>query len=163
MKYTHRSARRLPAAAMLLFSFAVLPAVDADDVSAVAGHMLTAEVALDNRDYRLAAEAFRKAAELSDDPALARQAAEIGFVYGFNGDALLASRRWAELADDSEEARLYIARIQMRRGKYRAAQKGFKRLIQGERAEDRLLVLIAVLLEEDPVEGDRLMRALTRP
>ena len=163
MKYTHYSARWLPAAAMLLLSFVVLPAADADDISTVAGHMLTAEVALDNQDYRLAAEAFRKAAELSDDLALARQATEIGFVYGFNGDALLAARRWAELADDSEEAQLYIARIQMRRGKYRAAQKGFKRLIQGEQAEDRLLVLIAVLLEEDPVEGDRLMRALTRP
>ena len=163
MKYAHYSVRRL-LAAVLLFSFVMMSAATtADDISEAAGHMLAAEVALNNQDYRLAAEAFRKAAELSDDLALARQATEVGFVYGFNDDALLAARRWAELADDSEEAQLYIARIQMRLGRYRAARKGFRRLIQGDQAEDRLLVLISVLLEEDPVEGDRLMRALTRP
>lgn len=163
MKFAQYPARRLPVVAVLLFSFAATPAATADDITDAAGHLLAAEVALDNQDYRSAAEEFRKAAELSDDVAVARQATEVGFVYGFNDDALLAARRWAELSDDSEEAQLYVARIQMRLGKYRAARQGFKRLIRGDQAEDRLLVLISVLLEEDLAEGDRLMRALTKP
>ncbi len=163
MKYAYYPARRLPAVAVLLFSLAATPAAIADDVTDAAGHLLAAEVALNNQDYRSAAEEFRKAAEISDDVALARQATEVGFVYGFNDDALRSARRWAELSDDSEEAQLYVARIQMRLGKYRAARQGFRRLIRGEQAEDRLLVLISVLLEEDLSEGDRLMRALTKP
>ena len=163
MKHANYPARRLPAAAVLLLSLAAMSTATADDVADAAGHLLAAEVALNNQDYRSAAEEFRKAAELSDDVAMARQATEVGFVYGFNDDALLAAKRWAELSDDSEEAQLYVARIQMRLGKYRAARQGFRRLIRGEQAEDRLLVLISVLLEEDPVEGDRLMRALTKP
>lgn len=163
MKHAHYPARRLPAVAVLLFSFAATSAATADDITDAAGHLLAAEVALDNQDYRSAAEELRKAAELSDDVALARDATEVGFVYGFNKEALKAARRWAELSEDSEEAQLYIARIQMRLGKHRAARRGFKSLIEGEQAEDRLLLLISILLEEDAAEGDRLMRALTKP
>ncbi len=163
MKYSHFPARRLPTVAAVLFAFAAASAASADDVTDVAGHLLAAEVALNDQDYRTAAEEFRKAAEISDDAALARNATEVGFVYGFNDDALRSARRWAELSDDSEEAQLYVARIQMRLGKYRAARQGFRRLIRGDQAEDRLLVLISVLLEEDPAEGDRLMRFLTKP
>ena len=137
--------------------------VAADDVSDAAGHLLAAEVALDEQDYRTAAAEFRKAAELSDQVEIARQATEVGFIYGFNDDALVSAKRWLELSDDSEEAQLYFARIQMRRGEYGAARRGFKRLITGEEAEDRLLVLISVLVEEDPVASDRIMRSLTKP
>ena len=78
---------------------------------------------------------FRKAAEISNRVEDARQATEIGFVYGFNDDALASAERWLELSDDSEEAQLYVARIQMRRGEYGAARRGFKRLITGDEAE----------------------------
>lgn len=142
---------------------ASIAAVHADDVSDTAGHLLAAELALEAQDYRLAAEEFRKAAEISDDVDIARQATEVGFIYGFNDDALKSAKRWIKLSDSSEEAQLYLARIQMRVGDYRAAQRTFKRLIKGDEAEDRLLVLISVLLEEDPAEGDRIMRALTKP
>ncbi len=135
----------------------------ADDVSDTAGHLLAAEVALNEQDYRTAATEFRKAAELSDQVEIARQATEVGFVYGFNDEALASAKRWLELSDDSEEAQLYFARIQMRRGEYGAARRGFKRLITGDEAEDRLLVLISVLVEEDPEAGDRIMRSLTKP
>ncbi len=142
---------------------AVTVTARADDVSETASHLLAAEIALEAQDYRLAAEEFRKAAEISDDVDIARQATEVGFVYGFNDDAQKSAKRWLKLSDESEEAQLYMARIQMRVGDYRAAQRTFKRLIKGDEAEDRLLVLISVLLEEDPEEGDRIMRALTKP
>ena len=142
---------------------ALMAVAGADEVSDTAGHLLAAEVALEAQDYRLAAEEFRKAAEISEDVDIARQATEVGFVYGFNDEALRSAKRWLKLSDESEESQLYLARIQMRVGDYRAAQRTFKRLIKGEEAEDRLLVLISVLLEEDPQEGDRIMRALTKP
>ena len=149
----------LPAALLMLASAILM----ADDVSDTAGHLLAAEVALNEQDYRTAATEFRKAAELSDQVEIARQATEVGFVYGFNDEALASAKRWLELSDDSEEAQLYFARIQMRRGEYGAARRGFKRLITGDEAEDRLLVLISVLVEEDPEAGDRIMRSLTKP
>ena len=135
----------------------------ADDVSDAAGHRLAGEVALNEQDYRTAAIEFRKAAELSDQVEDARQATEVGFVYGFNDEALASAKRWLELSEDSEEAQLYFARIQLRRGEYGAARRGFKRLITGDEAEDRLIVLISVLVEEDPQAGDRIMRSLTKP
>lgn len=141
-----------------------LPAApSADEVSDVAGHLIAAEAALDAQDYRLAAEEYRKAAEISDEVDVARQATEVGFVYGANDDALKAAKRWLELAGESEEAELYLARIYLRAGDYRKAQRTFKGLIKGDEAEDRLLVLISVLLEEDPEAGDRIMRSLTKP
>ncbi len=106
---------------------------------------------------------FRKAAELSDQVEIARQATEVGFIYGFNDDALKSAERWLDLSEDSEEAQLYHARIQMRRGEYGAARRGFKKLITGDEAEDRLLVLISVLVDEDPEAADRVMRSLTKP
>ena len=151
---------------------AVLPAIlllvagsfaAADDVSDAAGHRLAGEVALNEQDYRTAAVEFRKAAELSDQVEDARQATEIGFIYGFNDEALASAKRWLDLSDDSEEAQLYFARIQLRRGEYGSARRAFKRLISGEDAEDRLVVLISVLIEEDPQAGDRIMRSLTKP
>ena len=151
---------------------AILPAIllifagtfaAADDVSDAAGHLLAAEVALNEQDYRTASEEFRKAAELSDQVEISRQATEVGFIYGFYDDALKSVKRWQELSEDSEEAQLYLARIQMRRGEYSAARRGFKRLITGDEAEDRLLVLISVLVDEDPEAADRVMRSLTKP
>ena len=138
-------------------------AASADDVSDAAGHLLAAEVALSEQDYRTAAEEYRKAAELSDQVDVARQATEVAFVYGFNDVALKSAKRWADLSDDSEEAQLYLARIYMRLGQYGAARRGFKRLIRGDEAEDRLLVLISVLIDEDPVASDKIMRSLTKP
>ena len=48
-------------------------AVTTDDVSDAAGHLLAAEVALSEQDYRTAAEEYRKAAELSDQVDVARR------------------------------------------------------------------------------------------
>ena len=144
--------------------FALLPSAPAaDEVSDVAGHLIAAEAALDAQDYALAAEEYRKAAEISEEVDIARQATEVGFVYGANDDALISAKRWLELSDEGEEAELYLARIYLRTGDYRKSQKAFKKLIKGDEAEDRLLVLISVLLEEDPVAGDRIMRSLTKP
>ena len=152
--------RCLPALLLLL---AALSAARADQVSDTASHLLAAELALNAQDYRAAAEEYRKAAELSDQVEIAREATEVGFVYGFNEDALASAKRWLKLSDNSEEALLYTARLHMRLESFGAARRAFRQLIKGEEAEDRLLRLVGVLLEEDPEESDRIMRALTRP
>ena len=92
MNRAHSSGRRafLPAVFLILAS----PFVAADDVSDAAGHRLAGEVALNEQDYRTAAVEFRKAAEISNRVEDARQATEIGFVYGFNDEALASAKRW---------------------------------------------------------------------
>ncbi len=161
MKHFYTLVRRAVLPVFLLI--AVSPLALADDVSDLAGHLIAAEAAIDAQDYRLAAEEYRKAAELSDDVEIAQQATEVGFIYGFNEDALAAAKRWSELTDGAEQPALYIARLNLRLGNFRASRQAFKKLVSGEAAEDRLLLLISVLLEEDVKEGDRLMRALTKP
>ncbi len=160
MRNTRLTAWRLCFPALLLLA---LPAAHADEVSDTASHLLAAELALNAQDYRAAAEEYRKAAELSDQVEVAREATEVGFVYGFNDDALASAKRWLKLSDNSEEALLYTARLHMRLESYGAARRAFRQLIKGEQAEDRLLRLVGVLLEEDPKESDKIMRALTRP
>ncbi|MEM8816308.1 MAG: tetratricopeptide repeat protein [Pseudomonadota bacterium] len=160
MKNVKFTSRQLFLSALMLLA---LGPAGADEVSDTAGHLLAAELALNEQDYRTAAEEYRQAAELSDQVDVARQATEVAFVYGFNDDALASADRWLELSDNSEEALLYLARIQMRLESYRAARRSFRQLIEGEQAEDRLLLLIGVLLEEDPKQSDKIMRSLTRP
>ena len=147
---------------LLACSGAYAQGSDADEIS---GHLERAELALEQREYSLAATEFRRAAELGDDPEIAMQATRIAYTYGFNEEALRAAKRWRELNEDSEEALLYVAQLNLRLGNLRAARSEFARLIEraDEAPEQRLLSLIPILSDEDPENADRLMRRLAQP
>jgi tetratricopeptide (TPR) repeat protein len=144
------------------------PIAFADDEEArseAAAHLLQAELALQASDFLEAAREYRKAAEISESVDIARQATRVGYSFGFNDEALLAAKRWRELDEDSDEALLYVAQLQLRLDDLRNARRNFKKLIErgDEDADARLLSLVQVLSEEDPEKADKVMRWLVKP
>ncbi len=144
------------------------PAAFADGEQArseAAAHLLQAELALQGSDYREAAREYRKAAQISENVDVARQATQVAYGFGFNDEALLAAERWLELDDNSDEALLYVAQLQLRLGDLRKSRRNFRTLIErgDEGADQRLLSLVQVLSEEDPEDADKVMRWLARP
>lgn len=138
----------------------------ADDASAASAHMLQAEKALERDEYLKAAIEYRKAAELSGSPEVARKATRIGFTYKFNDEALLAAKRWVKLDKDSDEARLYLAQLYFRVDDLRNSRRQFERLIKtGEQPPgDRLLLLVSYLGDEGmPKRADKLIRTMAKP
>jgi tetratricopeptide (TPR) repeat protein len=144
------------------------PAAFADDEEArseAAAHLLQAELALQGSEYLEAVQEYRKAAQISESVDVARQATRIGYSFGFNEEALLAAKRWLELDEESDEALLYVAQLQLRLGDQRKARRNLKKLIQrgDEGADNRLLSLVQVLSQEDPEDADKVMRWLVKP
>ena len=145
------------------------PIASADDEeearSEAAAHLLQAELALQGSEFLEAVREYRKAAQISESVDIARQATRVGYSFGFNDEALLAAERWLELDEDSDEALLYVAQLQLRLGDMRGARRNFKKLIErgDEEADVRLLSLVQVLSEEDPEAADEVMRWLAKP
>jgi tetratricopeptide (TPR) repeat protein len=133
--------------------------------SDAAAHLLRAELALQSNDYLEAAEEYRKAAELSSSVDVARQATRVSYSFGFNEEALRSAKRWRELDEDSEEALLYVAQLQLRTGALRDSKRSLKKLIEqgDEDADKRLLSLVQVLSQEDAKDADKVMRSLAKP
>jgi len=133
--------------------------------SDAAAHLLQAELALQSNDYLEAAQEYRKAAELSSSVDVARQATRVSYSFGFNEEALRSAKRWQELDNDSDEALLYVAQLQLRMGKLRQSRRNLKKLIErgDEDADKRLLSLVQVLSQEDSEDADKVMRALAKP
>jgi tetratricopeptide (TPR) repeat protein len=130
-----------------------------------ADHILAAEEALSERRYQDAARHYLQAAEQSDSAEIAKTATRIAYSYGFNEDALRGAQRWSELEPDSDEARLYVAQLQLRTGELRDAEDSFLRLLEdGEQSiDEQLLRLIPLLGREDPEDAYEVMRRLARP
>ena len=154
----------LAAAALLTTGLSAAQAQENRQLSAGA-HLLEAEVAMQADDYLTASQEYRKAAELSDSPDIARRATRTAFAFGFNEDALLAAKRWRELDSSSDEARIYMAQLELRLGNFKAARRAFTELIEtaGQSPEQSLMALLPVLADEDPESVDRLMRLLAKP
>ncbi len=163
----HESARWLVAAALisLLAIHSPVLAKDQND-SDPSAYILQAEMALQREDYREAAEEYRKAAELSDSPDVARQAAIMGMTYGFDREALVAARRWHKLDRKSIDARMILAQLSFRTGDIKTARRHFAYILEqsDEPAGETLLALVRYLSEKGDVEkADDLMRSLARP
>src|SRR5690606_26124676 len=77
-----------------------------DDPNAL---VLGAEVALQRKQYREAARAYVRAAQLADDESLAEQAARIAFEHHQWTLVLEAAERWLALNHTNEEARRFAA------------------------------------------------------
>jgi len=164
-----KSTSRIPQTIALIGWLAALslPGISwADEESEeVASHVLAAESALNQHEYQEAASEYRQAAELSEDPEVARQATRIAYTYGFNEDAISSARRWARLAPDDDEALLYVAQLYLRAGEIRESRKSFEKLLEkgDSPVDERLMALIPVLSREDATNGYELMRQLARP
>lgn len=151
----------------LFASLALAPVGYADDDTAeeAGEHLLEAEAALQADDYLKAAQAYRKAAELSDSIQVARRATRTAFGFGFNEEALKAARRWLELDEDSDEATAYVAQIQLRLGNIGDSKQAFEALMKrsDEPGDEQLVSLLPAFSEEDPVLVDKLVRLLAQP
>ena len=163
----HESQRWLAAAVLCALIAINSPAVarDQDDMDPDA-YVLQAEIALQREDYREAAEEYRKAAELSDSPDVARQAAIIGMTYGFDREALLAAQRWHKLDRKNTDARLILAQLSFRTGDIRTARRHFTYVLEqgDEPPGEQLVALVRYFSEKGDIEkADSLMRSLARP
>ena len=145
--------------------FCHVAVADEEARSKAAAHLLQAELALQGSEYFEAAQEYRKAAELSSSVDIARQATRVGYSFGFNEEALRSAKRWLELDEDSDEALLYVAQLQLRMGKTRSARRNLRTLVErgDEEADKRLLSLVQVLTEEDAETADEVMRWLAKP
>jgi tetratricopeptide (TPR) repeat protein len=164
----HEIRRWLTAAALCtLIAFTSSPATAGEkDNSEVDAYILQAEMALQRNDYLMAAQEYRKAAELSENPDVARQATRVGMVYGFDREALIAAKRWYKLDRDSKEAQLYLGQLSFRVGDIRAARRHFSELIEtGNEESGEILIKLASFLSDEahPEKADKLMRSLGRP
>ena len=161
----HKSSRVWALMAMMFASLATNHAIADTKSEKVSAHVLQAEIALQRQEYKTAASEYRKAAELSRNVDVARQATRIAFNYGFNKDALGSARRWVKLDEGSDEALLYVAQLQLRLGDIRASRRSLNRLLKrSEQAPDeRLVALIPFLSQEDPEDASELMRQLAKP
>jgi tetratricopeptide (TPR) repeat protein len=151
--------------AMVLVGLAANYAIADTESEEVSAHVRQAEIALQQQEYKKAASEYRKAAELSRNVDVATKATRVTFSYGFNEEALRSAQRWVKLDEDSEEALLYVAQIQLRLGDIKASRRAFKSLLKrGEQpADERLISLIPFLSQEDAENADKLMRQLAKP
>ena len=103
---------------LFVAALTLLPPVLADDdkPTDASAHVLQAEIALSRGEYLRAAEEYRKAAEVGNDVEHARRATLVADSFGFNEEALRAAKRWRALDESGEEARWYLARLQLRTG-----------------------------------------------
>ena len=164
MKRIRRRLQPLAFGMICVLLFAT-PQVFAGDTEELSEHLVQAEIALRQNQYREAAREFRLAAELSDDPGIAQQATRIAYSYGFNEEALASARRWAKLDDEDDEALLYVAQLYLRTGEVRKSRRSFEKLLKRGRepADERLLALIPFLSREDASLSYELMLKLARP
>lgn len=165
MVQLYRRLRDFSLLAALCLAAAPLVFADSEGDGTVSAHILRAELALRGDDYRKAVAEYRKAADLSDSADIARQATRLAFGFAFDEDALGAAKRWIELDPDSDEALVYVARLELRMGNIRNARRSFTTLIErgDDPADQRLHKLLPILSEEDPKQADKLVRMLAKP
>jgi tetratricopeptide (TPR) repeat protein len=141
-------------------------AAEGPDYADVSAYILQAEMALQREDYLMATREYRKAAELSDNPDVARQAAATGMAFGFDEEALRGASRWLDLDPSSDEARAFVAQLSLQTGDIRAARRHFRDLLEkSEEPPGEKLVLLTRYVSDagDPEDADELMRSLAKP
>lgn len=152
--------------AILLACFLYTPiAAQGLENERVGAHIEAGELALKQHEFDRAAAEFRLAAQYSSEAKTAMQATRVAYSYGFSEDALASARRWVELDEDSDEALLYVAQLELRLGKLRDAKRSFRTLLNrgsGE-ADKKLMTFIPFLAQEDADDAYKLMRDLARP
>ncbi len=119
-------------------------------------HTLMAEVALQRRQFDVAAEEYVKAAQLSDDPEVSRRATQVTFTLENHEQAYESAKRWLELDNDSSDALRFLANLSVKRGEVSEALGYLQRALQlaGETETDEaFLPLTTLLMREDDTES----------
>jgi tetratricopeptide (TPR) repeat protein len=102
--------------------------VAADDYVPDAGyHMLMGEIALQRGDYFITAQEYLAAAQLSQDPDMARRATEYAYEYGFTSYFFAAATRWAEIDPDNPSVHGYLGVAYLKRQNAKQAYVHFDR------------------------------------
>ena len=140
-------------------------AADDDGEDSASAHIEQAQIYLKADEYLKAVHEYVRAAEISDDPEVARMATRMAFGFGFNTEGLTAARRWSTLDEGSEEALVYTAQLELREGDLKAARRDFEMLLEKGRQppDEALLSLLPVFADENPKYVDKLMRMLAKP
>lgn len=125
------------------------------ELPAASQHLLMAEIAAARGAEAAAAAEYLEAAERSSDPQASEQATRFAFAHGFDAWALPAARRWAMLAPAEASARLYLARLLLRRNEVAAATAEAEAALgpAAGRSDADYGLLAAELAEEANLEG----------
>jgi tetratricopeptide (TPR) repeat protein len=118
-------------------------------------HILLAEIALQRQEYAVAASEYTRAVRVSDDAELAERAARVAFNYGTYEQALDTSKRWAELAPESPDARRYLVLLYLQTGRVKEAVPRLRELynLTGEGTDEGYAELLPLLNESRDVDA----------
>jgi tetratricopeptide (TPR) repeat protein len=92
--------------------------------------ILGAEVALQRKQFREASQAYVRAAQLSDDEALAEQATRIAYEHNQWTLVMEAGRRWVSLNPTNEDAHRYVGAAALHLYQIDEAVEHFKTLLE---------------------------------
>ncbi len=167
-KFAHWRTLLRPAyfAGLSALSLLIASPLQADSHEAeISEHVAAAEAAFGAQEFRAASAEYRKAAELSNSAKVAERAAGFAFRYEFNDDTRAAAKRWLELDKDNQRALVYLGLAELRDGNLRRARRSFEIVLDlgDEPAAERLVGMVPLLADEDPVMADKLMRQLSKP
>ena len=119
-------------------------------------HTLMAELALQRREFDVATSEYIKAAELSEDPEIARRATQVAFTLENHELAYASAKRWLELDQQSSDALRFLANLSVKRGEVAEALAYLQRALRlaGETETDgAFLPLTTLLMREDDTES----------
>ena len=104
-----------------------------------------AEIAGLRKEHALAAELYRHAGDLSDDPAIAAQAVKVAVFVNDEDLTLRGIKRWMELQPDNLESHRYAAMLYLRRGDVDNSWKHISTLIGGDGSVENWAAVGAML------------------
>lgn len=121
--------------------------------------LLAGEIAAQRSSFDVAVGEYVAAAKQSEDPRVAKRAAQMGvFAKDFQA-ALVASQRWAELDPTSIDPQKHLGVLHLRLGNYEASASAFEKFLsllaeRGQGTSSRLYeVAAAILVRETDTEG----------
>ncbi len=130
----------------------------------VDSYTLMAEIALENEQLEEATEYYLRAAEVSDDPALAERATRMAHRLGLTELGLQAVERWRTLSPDDERPHWFAGVFEMRSRRLDRAIAEFTSLVEQVDPDNPgaglALVLEGISNEPDPAAATRIMTAL---
>jgi tetratricopeptide (TPR) repeat protein len=126
-------------------------------------YLMMAEIALERKEYLVAAEEYLNAAQLSDDIDVARRTTEFAMNYGYETFALAATRRWLVLAPEARRSNEYAARLYQRQNNLEQSLYHWRKSLDPDLvdSDDAYLDLgTDILAEGDPGTATRLISRL---
>lgn len=165
MRQTARLAVSCAVAAMLLGGCAGEPRAAAEEAYPAGPeyHVLMAEIAMERKDYRAAAQEYLTAAEQSSDAHVARRATEFAFAAGLDAFALRSALRWVQLEPYDPVPNEVLARLNLRRYRLDAALEAAERALgpsEPRRDQDYLALATDLGEEENALYVTRLLARL---